>query len=39
VPAAVEVELESALAKVAKRTGFQTLSHRLDLVGTCARCS
>ena len=39
VSAAVEQELESALAKVAKRTGFQVRTHRLDLVGTCPTCS
>jgi Fe2+ or Zn2+ uptake regulation protein len=39
VSAAVEEELESALAKVAKRTGFQVRTHRLDLVGTCPTCS
>jgi len=35
----VEEELETALARVAKRTGFQVRTHRLDLVGTCASCS
>jgi Fe2+ or Zn2+ uptake regulation protein len=35
----VEHDLESALARVAKRTGFTVRSHRLDLVGTCAGCS
>jgi Fur family ferric uptake transcriptional regulator len=39
VSATVEEELESALAKVAKRTGFQVRTHRLDLVGTCPTCS
>jgi Fe2+ or Zn2+ uptake regulation protein len=39
VSATVEQELESALAKVAKRTGFQVRTHRLDLVGTCPTCS
>jgi Fe2+ or Zn2+ uptake regulation protein len=39
VSAAVEQELEGALARVARRTGFQVRTHRLDLVGTCARCS
>ncbi len=36
---AVEHDLEAALAKVAKRTGFQVRTHRLDLVGTCPGCS
>lgn len=39
VPEAVEQDLEAALAKVAKRTGFQVTDHRLDLVGTCPRCT
>ncbi|MGH9275908.1 MAG: Fur family transcriptional regulator [Acidimicrobiales bacterium] len=39
VPEAVEHELEAALAKVARRTGFQVTDHRLDLVGTCSNCA
>ncbi len=39
VSEAVEHELESALAKVARRTGFQVSAHRLDLVGTCSACA
>jgi Fe2+ or Zn2+ uptake regulation protein len=39
VPSAVEDDLEAALARVAHRTGFQVRTHRLDLVGTCARCT
>lgn len=39
VPPAVEHDLEAALSKVAKRAGFQVRHHRLDLVGTCPRCS
>jgi Fe2+ or Zn2+ uptake regulation protein len=39
VSAAVEHDLQSALARVAKRTGFTVRTHRLDLVGTCADCS
>lgn len=38
VPEAVEHDLEAALAKVARRTGFQVRHHRLDLVGTCPTC-
>jgi Fe2+ or Zn2+ uptake regulation protein len=37
--ASLERSLESALAKVADGTGFQVDHHRLDLVGTCQRCS
>lgn len=39
VPTEVEHEIESALAKVAKRAGFHTTGHRLDLVGVCAGCT
>lgn len=39
VPPRVEADLEAAVAKVARRTGFRVADHRLDLVGTCARCS
>jgi Fe2+ or Zn2+ uptake regulation protein len=39
VPAPVERDLESALAKVAKQAGFRADSHRLDLVGTCGTCA
>ena len=35
----VEHDLESALARVAQRTGFTVRTHRLDLVGTCASCA
>lgn len=39
VPPAVEQDLEAALSSVAERTGFAVHNHRLDLVGTCPRCS
>ena len=39
VPAPVEHELETALAKVARKAGFEVRHHRLDLVGTCPRCT
>jgi Fe2+ or Zn2+ uptake regulation protein len=39
VSANMEQELEASLARVARRTGFQARTHRLDLVGTCAACS
>ena len=39
VSAAVEHDLETALARVARRTGFTVRTHRLDLVGTCPGCS
>jgi len=39
VAEAVERELETALTAVATRAGFAVRHHRLDLVGTCARCT
>jgi Fe2+ or Zn2+ uptake regulation protein len=38
VPPDVERQLDSALGKVAARTGFRVEQHQLDLVGTCSRC-
>lgn len=35
----VEETLESELAELAGRTGFSTVSHRLDLIGLCRSCS
>lgn len=39
LPTSDETTLEAALARVAKRHGFTVEHHRLDLVGTCRRCS
>jgi Fe2+ or Zn2+ uptake regulation protein len=39
VPPGVELDLEAALSTVAERTGFEVRHHRLDLVGTCPRCT
>jgi Fur family transcriptional regulator, ferric uptake regulator len=39
VPDAVELDLERALGRVAKRSRFTVRTHRLDLVGTCSACS
>lgn len=38
VSAAVERTIERALVTAAVDTGFRPEHHRLDLVGTCARC-
>ncbi len=35
----LEAELDAALRRIAKRQGFRADSHRLDLVGTCTRCT
>jgi Fe2+ or Zn2+ uptake regulation protein len=34
-----EETLESQLAELAERTGFSTVSHRLDLIGLCRACA
>lgn len=34
----LESDLERALTRVASRAGFETKTHRLDLVGVCSRC-
>lgn len=39
VPSQVEADLEAAVAKVARGRRFRVTDHRLDLVGTCARCA
>ncbi|MFV0258521.1 MAG: Fur family transcriptional regulator [Acidimicrobiales bacterium] len=39
VPARTERSLESALAKAIEPSGFRPTGHRLDVLGTCARCS
>jgi len=35
----IEKSVEKAVAQAARRVGFRTAHHRLDLVGTCADCS
>jgi Fur family transcriptional regulator, ferric uptake regulator len=35
----IERSVEAAVAQAARRVGFRTRHHRLDLVGTCADCS
>lgn len=39
LPSDAEANLEAALKKVARRSSFRAQHHRLDLVGTCPRCS
>ncbi|MEX2294065.1 MAG: Fur family transcriptional regulator [Acidimicrobiales bacterium] len=39
LPSNAEADLEAALKKVARHTAFTAQHHRLDLVGTCPRCS
>jgi Fe2+ or Zn2+ uptake regulation protein len=37
--AGLEQSVERAAADIAKRTGFRTQHHRVDLVGICRRCA
>lgn len=39
LPAALEAELERALARLARRAGFTVESHRIDAVGRCSGCA
>ena len=37
--AGIERSVEAAIEQAARKVGFRTAHHRLDLVGTCADCS
>ena len=39
LPAALEAELERALARLARRQRFEVGAHRIDAVGRCAACA
>jgi Fe2+ or Zn2+ uptake regulation protein len=39
LPERVEQSVKSALEDAARQNGFRGVHHRLDLVGTCARCA
>ena len=39
VPDDVETTIDRTLDRVARRTGFAKVSHRLDLIGTCRNCA
>jgi Fe2+ or Zn2+ uptake regulation protein len=39
VPEDVEAALDRALDRLARRAGFASVSHRLDLIGLCADCA
>jgi Fur family transcriptional regulator, ferric uptake regulator len=39
VPADVESALDRSLDRLARRAGFASVSHRLDLMGVCADCA
>ncbi|MCU1457314.1 MAG: Fe2+/Zn2+ uptake regulation protein [Actinomycetia bacterium] len=35
---ALETAMDSAITQVARRTGFRTETHRIDLIGLCVNC-
>jgi Fe2+ or Zn2+ uptake regulation protein len=39
VPGSLEVTLDRALDRLARKAGFASVSHRLDLIGLCADCA
>lgn len=39
LPAAFENDLDKRLGRAARRNEFRPADHRLDVLGTCARCS
>jgi len=39
VPATLEATLDGSLDRLARRAGFASVSHRLDLIGLCASCA
>jgi Fe2+ or Zn2+ uptake regulation protein len=39
LPAQLELEIERALATLARRKRFQVHAHRLDLMGMCRDCA
>lgn len=39
IPGALETSMDRTLDRLARRTGFAQVSHRLDLIGTCRDCA
>lgn len=39
IPAPLEAEVDRTIARVARRSGFATVAHRLDVIGTCRDCA
>lgn len=39
IPADLEDTVDRTLDRLARRAGFATVSHRLDLIGRCERCA
>jgi Fe2+ or Zn2+ uptake regulation protein len=38
IPASLEADVDRAVERVARRSGFATTAHRLDVIGTCGNC-
>jgi Fe2+ or Zn2+ uptake regulation protein len=39
IPASLEADVDRTVSRLAKRSGFATVAHRLDLIGTCRECA
>jgi Fe2+ or Zn2+ uptake regulation protein len=39
IPASLEADVDRTVGRLARRSGFETVAHRLDLVGTCGDCA
>jgi Fe2+ or Zn2+ uptake regulation protein len=39
IPQALEADVDRTVARLARRSGFATVAHRLDLIGTCRDCA
>lgn len=39
IPASLEQSVDRTVEKLARRSGFATVAHRLDLIGTCRDCA
>jgi Fe2+ or Zn2+ uptake regulation protein len=39
IPPALEADVDRTVMRVARRSGFATVAHRLDLIGTCRDCA
>lgn len=39
IPASLEADVDRTVSRVARRSGFATVAHRLDLIGTCRDCA
>jgi Fe2+ or Zn2+ uptake regulation protein len=39
IPASLEADVDRTVSRVARRSGFATVGHRLDVIGTCADCA